>query len=286
MRLEITRLLRNPLFIKTIEDMKKYVILLYGVISYLLFLAVFNYFVAFMGNVWVPKSIDSDPTMPWVPALLIDLALVLLFSVQHIVMARPNFKKWIKKFIPEAAERSTYVLASNLCLAVLIYFWQPLGGTIWQVEADWGRYLLYGLYFLGFGTVLLSTFLIDHFGLFGLKQILNPFRSKPFSEPHFQTPAMYKYTRHPMMLGMMVMMWSTPDMTITHLAGALMLTVFIAVSVRYEERDLVGVFGDKYQRYQQRVPKFFPRLYPKKTDLDLSLPEYFDPLAAQQRSKD
>jgi methanethiol S-methyltransferase len=178
--------------------MKRLSIFIYGVLSYAVFLATFLYAIGFVGNLWVPKSIDSARTAPFIPALLTDLALLGLFAVQHSVMARPAFKRWWTRIVPESAERSTYTLLSSLALIVLFAFWEPLGGTVWNVSSPVGRALLYGASACGWGLVLISTFLINHFDLFGLRQVWLQLRGRPYQPLPFGTPALYKYVRHPL----------------------------------------------------------------------------------------
>ena len=239
--------------------MKRTAILVYGVASYLVFFATFLYAIGFVGNLLVPKSIDGAPGLPLAEALAIDLALLAVFALQHSVMARPAFKRWLVRRIPEAAERSTYVLASSAALLVLFACWQPLGGTVWSVEHPIGRALLYAGFAFGWGLVLVTTFLIDHFDLFGLRQSWLAFRGRPYTPPRFVTPWPYRVVRHPLYVGWFFAFWCTPVMTVTHLVFAIATSAYILVAIRLEEHDLVAAHPE-YAGYRQRVPMLVPRL--------------------------
>ena len=239
--------------------MKRTAILVYGVASYLVFFATFLYAIGFVGNLLVPKSIDGAPVLPLAQALAIDLALLAVFALQHSVMARPAFKRWLVQRIPEAAERSTYVLASSAALLVLFAYWQPLGGTVWTVEHPLGRALLYAGFAFGWGLVLVTTFLIDHFDLFGLRQSWLAFRGRPYTPPRFVTPWPYRVVRHPLYVGWFFAFWCTPAMTVTHLVFAIATTAYILVAIRLEEHDLVAAHPE-YAEYRQRVPMLVPRV--------------------------
>ena len=239
--------------------MKRTAILVYGVASYLVFFATFLYAIGFVGNLLVPKSIDGAPVLPLAQALAIDLALLAVFALQHSVMARPAFKRWLVQRIPEAAERSTYVLASSAALLVLFAYWQPLGGTVWTVEHPIGRALLYAGFAFGWGLVLVTTFLIDHFDLFGLRQSWLAFRGRPYTPPRFVTPWPYRVVRHPLYVGWFFAFWCTPVMTVTHLVFAIATTAYILVAIRLEEHDLVAAHPE-YAEYRQRVPMLLPRV--------------------------
>ena len=238
--------------------MKRIIVFVYGVLTYVMFLGVFLYAVGFVGNMVVPKSIDGPVTDPLGQALLVNALLLGLFAVQHSIMARPWFKEKITKLIPAAAERSTFVLLTNLILILLFWQWRPVGGTLWQVENQVAVVLLNGLFWLGWGIVLVSTFLIDHFELFGLKQVSRYLRNKPWESPHFQEHSLYKVVRHPIMLGFVIAFWATPDMTMARLFFAGLTTAYILVGITFEERDLVNYFGDKYIDYAGRVPMLIP----------------------------
>jgi protein-S-isoprenylcysteine O-methyltransferase Ste14 len=237
---------------------KRISILLYGVASYAIFFATFLYALCFVGNFVVPVTLDGTPTMPTGKALLIDVALLGIFALQHSLMARPFFKRWITRFIPESAERSTYVLLSSAALITLFVFWQPLGGIAWHIEDPTVRAVLYGLFGFGWLLVLVSTFLINHFDLFGLRQVWLQVAGRPYTHLRFGTPGPYKLVRHPLYLGWLFAFWATPTMTGTHLLFAFMTTAYILVAIQLEERDLVDALGEHYRRYRERVPMIVP----------------------------
>ncbi len=239
--------------------MRKTALLLYGVASYAVFFATFLYLIGFIGNLWVPKSIDAVPTMALGPALAIDLGLLGLFAVQHSVMARGFFKRWLTRYVPEAAERSTYVLASSLALILLVAFWQPLGGLVWQVTSPMLTAALYAAFAAGWLLVLVSTFLTSHFDLFGLRQVWLAFRGRPYTPLTFETPWLYRYVRHPLYVGFFIAMWATPTMTVTHLVFAFMASAYIVIGTMLEEHDLRKVHAE-YDAYAREVPRFVPRL--------------------------
>ncbi|UWZ84430.1 methanethiol S-methyltransferase [Occallatibacter riparius] len=229
----------------------------YGIACYVASLATFAYLAAFLENVVVPTSIDSVRKSSLGIAFAVDLALLLLFGIQHSVMARPGFKAMWTKVIPPAAERSTYVLFSCIAMFVMFWWWQPMGGVIWSVQNAYGRLALYSLYALGWALVLATTFLIDHFDLFGLRQVVLQLIGRPYTALRFRTPGPYKLVRHPLYVGWVTVFWSTPDMTAAHLLFALGLTVYILIAIRYEERDLVQ-FHSEYAAYRRRVPMMVP----------------------------
>ncbi len=240
--------------------MKRFAAFTYGVICYVIFFGTFQYAVGFLGNFIVPKSIDSTPDGPLGQALLINALLLGLFAVQHSVMARPAFKRWWTRFVPKPVERSTYVLFSSLALIVLFVFWQPMGGVIWHVQNPVGQAVLYGLCALGWGIVLVATFLINHFDLFGLRQVWLYLRGKECHPLSFVTPGPYRHVRHPIYVGFIIAFWATPTMTAAHLFFALMTTAYILIGIRLEERDLVTYHGERYREYSKQVPMLVPRL--------------------------
>jgi protein-S-isoprenylcysteine O-methyltransferase Ste14 len=237
---------------------KRISVFLYGVVSYAIFFATFLYALGFVGNFAVPVSLDGPPTLPTSQALIIDLALLGAFAVQHSLMARPFFKRWLTRFIPDAAERSTYVLFSSLALIALFYFWQPLGGMVWDVQDPIARAVLYALFGFGWLLVLVATFLINHFDLFGLRQIWLQLVGKPYTQLKFGTPGPYKLVRHPLYLGWLFAFWATPTMTGTHLLFAFMTTAYILVAIQFEEKDLIDSLGDDYVQYRRDVPMIIP----------------------------
>ena len=243
---------------------KRLAVFLYGLVSYMLFFGTFVYAVGFIGNLYVPNSLDSAARMSFLPAAAIDALLLLLFAVQHSVMARPAFKEKLTQFIPEAAERSTYVLASSLLLIALFAFWQPIGGTVWNVDNPVLRNAINVVFGFGFALVFVATLLINHFDLFGLRQVALYLAGKPYTYLEFRTPLFYRYVRHPLYVGWLIAFWATPTMTGAHLLFAALTSAYILTAIRWEERDLVIVHGSKYQDYQKRVPKLIPSLAPYK----------------------
>ena len=238
--------------------MKKIFFLLYGLVSYLIFFGTFCYAVGFVSMLIVPKHLDSGPQSPLILALLINAGLLSLFALQHSIMARPAFKRWWTKFVPEPIERSTYVLLSSVCLLLLFWYWQPIGGLIWQVKSEPAQTILTSLCLLGFGIVLISTFLINHFDLFGLRQVWTYFTGKTYEPISFSTPLFYKYLRHPIYFGFMITFWAAPTMTAAHLFFAVMTTGYMLVGIQFEENDLIKHFGLKYQEYKRSAPMLIP----------------------------
>lgn len=237
---------------------KRISVFAYGVVSYAIFFATFLYAISFVGNLWVPKSIDSVPEAPLWLALVVNSLLLGAFAVQHSVMARPGFKRRITRFIPRPAERSTYTLVASLILIALFAHWEPIGGVIWNVESPVGRAVLYGLFGFGWGLVLVATFLINHFDLFGLRQVWLYLVGKEYTHLEFATPGPYKWVRHPLYVGWFFAFWATPTMTIAHLVFALLATGYILVAIQLEERDLIDAHPE-YAGYRKRVPMLVPR---------------------------
>jgi len=238
--------------------LKRSLVFVYGLVSYVLFLGTYLYAIGFVGNFLVPRSIDSAPDGNFAVSFIVDLALLLGFALQHSVMARPAFKRWWTRFIPEAAERSTYVLASSLALIALFAYWRPLGGVVWSVEAPVAVAVLYLLCAAGWLLVLVSTFLINHFDLFGLRQIWMYLRGVPYQAIGFRTPGPYRLVRHPLYVGWLLAFWATPTMSVAHLLFAIATTGYILFAIRLEERDLIASLGNAYREYRQRVPMLIP----------------------------
>jgi len=237
--------------------MKRLSIFVYGVACYGIFFAAFLYSIGFIGNLWVPKSIDSARAVPFATALLTDLGLLALFAVQHSVMARPAFKRWWTRFVPESAERSTYVLFSSLALVALFIWWQPIGGTVWSVTSPLAQGVIYAAYAFGWVLLLLSTFLINHFDLFGLRQVWLQLLARPYRPLPFRTPTLYQYVRHPLYVGWLFIFWSAPVMSVTHLLFAVATTAYILIAIQFEERDLRAMHPE-YEAYRRRVPMLVP----------------------------
>jgi len=249
---------RNKFKTQKMTPMKKLFFLLYGIIAYLIFFGTFCYAVGFVSSLLVPKHIDSAPESPLGYALLVNAALLGLFAIQHSVMARPAFKRWWTRFVPEPIERSTYVLLASLCLILLFWYWQPMGGLIWNVQSEAIRILLIAISLFGFTIVLVSTFLINHFDLFGLRQVWFYATGKTYTSLPFRTPFFYQYVRHPLYLGFMIAFWSTPTMTVAHLFFAIMTTGYMLVAIQFEEHDLVNHFGSSYSEYKRSLPMLLP----------------------------
>ncbi|MBD2363590.1 isoprenylcysteine carboxylmethyltransferase family protein [Anabaena minutissima FACHB-250] len=238
--------------------LNRIIVFIYGVISYVIFFVTLIYTAGFLGNIVVPKSIDSIPQLPLLSALIINGGLLGLFGIQHSVMARQGFKQWWTKFINKAAERSTYVLLSSLALMFLFWQWQPMGGVIWNIQNQVGQLMFWLLFGIGWLILFLSTFLINHFDLFGLRQVYLYLQGQEYTQLEFQTPWLYNYVRHPLYVGWLLIFWSTPNMTATHLVFALLTTIYILVAIQFEERDLINIHGETYATYRQRVPMLIP----------------------------
>lgn len=237
---------------------------LYGLVCYLIFFVTFLYAIGFVGNLVVPKSIDSGPAVPLTEALLINTLLLSLFAIQHSVMARQWFKRAWTKVIPQPIERSTYVLLASLVLLLLFWQWRPMRAVIWDVENSTGRIVLQGLFWMGWGGVLFSTYLVDHFSLFGLKQVYSYLKGLPDEPTPFKTPVLYKVVRHPLYLGFIIAFWSTPRMTLGHLFFAAVCTAYIVLAIQFEERDLIEFYGDSYRKYRTQVSMLLPLRFGKR----------------------
>ena len=238
--------------------MKRVVFLLYGAVSYFAFLGTILYAIGFVGNHIVPKTIDGDPEVPLASAIFTNASLLLLFAMQHSIMARPTFKRWWMRIIPAELERSSFVLLSSICLVLMMWQWQPIGGIVWSVKNGMANTFLNIAYLTGWAIVFVSTFLIDHFDLFGLRQVWLYFTGKPYSELPFRLPGLYRLVRHPLYFGFLVAFWSTPVMTVAHLLFATLTTGYILTAIRFEEKDLVVRFGEKYSHYKQWAPMLIP----------------------------
>ena len=238
--------------------MGRFIAFVYGLAAYAVFFVTFLYAVAFVGNMPVPKTIDSGIVASLPESLIVNLALLSLFAIQHSVMARPAFKEWWTQFVPKPVERSTYVLLASLALVLLFWQWRPLPVVLWHVDQSQSAMAVTGLSHLGWLIVLSSTFLINHFELFGVHQVANNMSGRPMAAPRFRTPLYYKFVRHPIYLGLIIAFWATPTMTVGHLLFAAVTTAYIVVGILLEEHDLIDLFGDDYRRYRKRVSMLLP----------------------------
>jgi len=234
--------------------------MLFALVAYAIFFATFLYLIGFVGNIAaVPRTVDIGPAAPVAAALAIDIALIALFGLQHSVMARPGFKAWWTRVVPPPAERSVYVLMASATLIILFSFWRPIAGTAWSVTNPLGEALLWALFALGWGIVLLSTFLLNHFELFGLQQAWLHLRGRQAEPPELRQPMLYKWIAHPLYAGFFLAFWATPRMSYGHLLLAAGMSAYMLIAIRYEERDLTGFYGEDYTRYRKNVGMIFPR---------------------------
>lgn len=238
--------------------MSRLIIFLYGVVSYVIFFVTFLYAIGFVSGLMVPKTIDTGSVVGIAEALIVNLLLMSLFAIQHSVMARKQFKAWWTQFVPKSVERSTYVLLASLALVLLFWQWRPIPAVVWQVADPQMAMAITCLSFVGWLIVLTSTFLINHFELFGLHQVANNLAGREMPAPRFRTPLYYKFVRHPIYLGFIIAFWAAPTMTAGHLLFAAVTTAYIFVGIWLEERDLVDLFGDDYRRYRDRVSMLLP----------------------------
>ena len=238
--------------------MGKFIAFLYGAASYALFFVTILYAIGFVGGLMVPKSIDSGPATSAPAAVAIDLALMAIFAIQHSVMARAPFKRWWTQYIPQSIERSTYVLVASSLLLLLFWQWRPIRTVVWQIDDPWMAAAITSLSLLGWIIVFTSTFLINHFELFGLKQVIDNLTGRGAPPPRFYTPFLYRFVRHPLYLGFIIAFWAAPTMTIGHLLFAAVTTAYIFVGIALEEQDLIAIFGDEYRAYRERVAMVFP----------------------------
>jgi len=237
---------------------KRIAFFIYGTFTYLIFLGTFLYAIGFIGNFGVPTTLDGVPSAPLGMALAIDVGLLGLFAMQHSIMARKWFKDWWTRIVPKPLERSTYVLFSSLALLLLFWLWQPLGGVVWSIEDPLAQFVLRSLFAFGWGLVLVSTFLINHFDLFGMRQVWLNLLDRPYTALRFGTPGPYRLVRHPLYVGWLFAFWSTPAMTLAHLLFSVATTAYILIAIQLEERDLVREHGDSYEDYRRSVPMLVP----------------------------
>ena len=238
--------------------MSRILAFIYGLICYLVSFITLAYSVGFIGNLIVPKTLDSSSDGTLINGILIDVSLIALFGIQHSLMARKSFKKWWTKIIPNPIERSTYILMASLTLLLLFWQWHSLGGVIWNIQSPIASNIIYGIFALGWLIVLISTFMINHFDLFGLRQVYLYLRGQEYEYLGFRTPGFYKYVRHPIMLGFFIVFWATPTMTFSHFIFALGTTIYMLVGIKLEEVDMISIYGDLYQEYRQQVSMLIP----------------------------
>ena len=238
--------------------MNRILAFVFGLAAYIVFLGTFLYAIGFVAGLVVPKSIDTGPVTPVVQSVVINVLLLALFAVQHSVMARKPFKRWWTRFIPKAIERSMYVLLASLALILLFWLWQPIHTVVWRATDPATEAALFGLSLFGWVIVLFSTFLINHFELFGLRQVMNESAARSVPAPTFRTPLLYNLVRHPIYVGFIIAFWATPIMTCGHLLFATVTTAYILIGIALEERDLIEAFGDEYRRYRRRVGMLLP----------------------------
>jgi len=236
-----------------LQDLK----LLYGIFAYFVSIVTLTYSVAFFGNLFVARTIDAVAIVPFGEALVVNFCLLLLFGLQHSGMARKSFKRWLHSRMSRCLERSTYVLASSVAIIVVLALWQPMGGIVWSVSNAILSRAIYAFYFVGWGLMIYATFLIDHFEMFGLRQVWRAYQGGECWSPKLRTPGLYRRVRHPIYLGWLVIMWASPVMTVTHLVFAAGMTIYILVGIQFEERDLAVELSD-YQQYQRKVPMLLP----------------------------
>jgi protein-S-isoprenylcysteine O-methyltransferase Ste14 len=231
---------------------------LYGIVAYVIFLVTFAYAIAFVGDIIVPKTVDSGTPGPLMEALIVNVVLLGIFAVQHSVMARQGFKRWWTRIVPKSVERSTFVVFATAALALLLWQWRPMPAVIWSVQDPIAIAVIQGVFWLGWGILLLSTFLLNHFELFGLRQVVAKLMGWKLPEPQFRTPFLYKRVRHPLYLGFILGFWATPTMTMGHLLLAVGTTGYVFIGIFFEERDLINMFGDQYRRYRRQVSMLIP----------------------------
>lgn len=240
--------------------MAKGIAFLYGSVAYLIFFVTFCYAIAFVGDFFVSKTIDSGIPTSTANALFVNVVLLGVFAVQHSIMARPGFKRWWTRLVPRCVERSTYVLIASLCLILLYWQWRPMVQVVWDVQNPVGRTLCQALFWLGWLLVLAGTLMIDHFELFGLRQIFFYIRGEEYAEIEFKEPLLYKYCRHPIMLGFLIAFWATPRMTAGHILFSVATTAYILLAIQFEEHDLITAHGEKYKEYRGRTSMLLPMM--------------------------